>query len=43
MYNEVTKLEEYEDDLTILPVKPAPTDKKIKHHPTLQMLIKGLV
>ena len=34
-------LEQYEDDLTILPVKPAPTDKKIKHHPTLPDVNKG--
>ncbi len=34
-------LDEYIDDLTILPVKPAPSDKKIKHHPTLPDVNKG--
>lgn len=33
--------DEYEDDLTILPVKPRPEDKKIKFHPTLPDINKG--
>jgi len=31
----------FEDDLTILPVKPPPIDKKITHHPTLPDVNKG--
>lgn len=34
-------MNEYEDDLTILPVKPRPEDKKIKFHPTLPDINKG--
>ena len=32
---------DFVDDLTILPVKPPPIDKSIKHHPTLPDVNKG--
>ena len=41
IYKEEAVEDDFEDDLTILPVKVPPHEKKIKHHATLPDVNKG--
>ena len=41
IYKDEAEGEDFEDDLTILPVKVPPSEKKIKHHATLPDINKG--
>ena len=41
IYQDKPEQEEFEDDLTILPVKLPEVEKKIKHHKTLPDVNKG--